>query len=268
MKIRELKENEPLRVEKVTSHKTGYILPSPGKSNNKTEVTRHETEYVIPSPGKSNNKTKVAGHETEYVIPSPGKSNNQAKVTEHETEYILLSPGKSNNKAKVTRHETEYILPSPGKSNNKIKTITIELDQIETIIITDGEIEKRTEEVSQNINAYYFGKTKYQNDVDTLKVQNIYFKNHSYVITYLLAKEWIWMPNGHIEGLFDVIKDVSIYLENVKDKKALREAKRVIKRIYNYSNPDNYLSIWELLFKQYEGLEEISSDVYTLKKRK
>lgn len=90
--------------------------------------------------------------------------------------------------------------------------------------------------------------------VVTLETKNIYFKNHSYVITYLLAKEFIAVNNGG--GWFDVIKDVSIHLENKNDKKALKETKRVIKEI------------WKLLFEQGEVLEEISSNIYTLKRTK
>ena len=105
--------------------------------------------------------------------------------------------------------------------------------------------------------------------VDTLETKNIYFKNHSYVVTYLLAKEFRAIHNGG--GWYDVIKNVSIHLENKNDKKALREAKKVIKEIYNYNsynNPTNYLSIWGLQLPQDEGLEKISKNAYTLKRTK
>ena len=180
---------------------------------------------------------------------------------------------KENEPLKVTRvtyHFPAWPDPSTGKVDKAAKPI--EDERIKTIIFTDGEIEKQNEEVSQDIEEYYIGKSKYHMTVDKLETKNIYFKNHSYVITYLLAKEF--MVKGHVRGWFDVIKDVSIYLENGKDKKALREAKKVIKEIYNYNsynNPTNYSSIWELLFKQYEGLEgleEISSNAYTLKRTK
>lgn len=180
---------------------------------------------------------------------------------------------KENEPLKVTRvtyHFPAWPDPSTGKLDKDAKPI--EDERIKTIIFTDGEIEKQTEEASQSIDEFYIGKSKYHMTVDTLETKNIYFKNHSYVVTYLLAKEFRAVNNGG--GWFDVIKDVSIYLENVKNKKALREAKKVIKEIYNYNsynNPTNYSSIWELLFKQYEepeGLEEVSSNAYTLKKTK
>ena len=149
----------------------------------------------------------------------------------------------------VTKHLT--VPTSPGKIDEETKVI--EDERIKTIIFTDGEIEKQTEEASQNIEEYYIGKSKYHMTVDTLETKNIYFKNHSYVITYLLAKEF--MIKGHVRGWFDVIKDVSIYLENGKDKKALREAKKFIKQINECNDYTNYLSIWGLQLPQDEELE-------------
>lgn len=162
----------------------------------------------------------------------------------------------------VTKHLT--VPTSPVKENEKSKVI--EDERIKTIIFTDGEIEKQTEEASQSIDEYYIGKSKYHMTVDTLETKNIYFKNHSYVITYLLAKEF--MVKGHVRGWFDVIKDVSIYLENGKDKKALREAKRFIKQINECNDYTNYLSSWGLQLPQDEGLEKISKNAYTLKRTK
>ena len=162
----------------------------------------------------------------------------------------------------VTKHLT--VPTSPGKIDEETKVI--EDKRIKTIIITDGEIEKQTEETTQDINEFYIGKSKYQMTVDTLKIKNIYFKNHSYVVTYLLAKEFRAIHNGG--GWLDVIKDVSIHLENKNDKKALREAKRFIKKIYECNDYTNYLSIWGLQLPEDERLEKISKNAYTLKRTK
>ena len=172
---------------------------------------------------------------------------------------------KENEPLKVTRvtyHFPAWPDPSTGKVDKDAKPI--EDERIKTIIFTDGEIEKQTEETFQSIEEYYIGKSKYHMTVDTLETKNIYFKNHSYVITYLLAKEF--MIKGHVRGWFDVIKDVSIYLENGKDKKALREAKIFIKQINECNDYTNYLSSWGLQLPEYEELEKISKNAYTLKK--
>lgn len=174
---------------------------------------------------------------------------------------------KENEPLKVTRvtyHFPAWPDPSTGKIDKDAKPI--EDERIKTIIFTDGEIEKQTEEASQNIKEFYIGKSKYHMTVDTLETKNIYFKNHSYVITYLLAKEFRAVNNGG--GWFDVIKNVSIHLENKNDKKALREAKRFIKQINGCNDYTNYLSSWGLQLPEYEELEKISKNAYTLKKTK
>ena len=174
---------------------------------------------------------------------------------------------KENEPLKVTRvtyHFPAWPDPSTDKVDKDAKPI--EDERIKTIIFTDGEIEKQTEETFQSIDEFYIGKSKYHMTVDTLETKNIYFKNHSYVITYLLAKEF--MIKGHVRGWFDVIKDVSIHLENKNDKKALREAKRFIKQINECNDYTNYLSSWGLQLPEYEELEKISKNAYTLKKTK
>lgn len=144
---------------------------------------------------------------------------------------------------------------------------TIEDERIKMQIFTDGEIEKESEQVSQNIEEYYIGETKYQYDVDTLKSKKIYFKNHSYVITYLIAKEFI--TKGNITGWFYVVKEVSIYLKDLKDKKALRSVKKAIKEIDKQNNSVDFSSIFAMLFseeKEKLETENITTNVYRLKK--
>ena len=154
----------------------------------------------------------------------------------------------------VTKNFPAWQNPSNGKIDKEAKGF--EDKRIKTIIITDGEIEKQTEETTQDINEFYIGKSKYHMTVDTLKTKNIYFKNYSYVITYLLAKEFR-ANKGNGGGWYDIIKDVSIHIENKKDIKALREAKRIIKEINSYTDNSPWLDI-----------NEISKNIYTLKRIK
>lgn len=147
----------------------------------------------------------------------------------------------------------------------------VELRQIQMKVYTDGEIDKECEEITQSIDEYYIGKRKYRYDVDTLKTKDIYFKNHSYVIAYLLANKW--MTLGTIKGWFDVVEGVSIFLPNSKDRKALRSAKQVIRRIENHKRSIDYSSVATMLFSQGRGIdkietEQISGNVYSLKKVK
>lgn len=146
---------------------------------------------------------------------------------------------------------------------------TVELKQIQMRVFTDGEIEKESEEISQNIEEYYIGKRKYRYAVDTLKTKNIYLKNYSYVITYLITKEFL--TAGNIKGWHNVVKDISIYLQNPKDKKALKSAKQAIKTIENHNKIVAHSSLFGMLFSKDKGLEKfetkkISENIYSLRK--
>ena len=147
----------------------------------------------------------------------------------------------------------------------------IEIKQIQMKVFTDGEIIRESEEVSESIEEYYIGKKKYEPYVDTLKTKIVFFKNHSYVITYLIAQECTTV--GNIRGWFDIINDVSIYLKNPKDKKALRNAKQAIREIQNHNSSVNYSSLFTMLFSQTRGFEQFKSEkmtenIYSLKRTK
>lgn len=184
--------------------------------------------------------------------------------------FIELKENEPLEVIEITYHMVIPRVPNPYTGKREVESDTVEDKRIQMRIFTDGEIEKQTEETSQNIEEYYIGKKKYQYDVDTLKIKNIYFKNHSYVITYIIANEI--MTIGNVTGWFSVIKDVSIYLSNPKDKKALKCAKQVIREIANHNNSVDYSSLFGMLFSRGKGLqkfetEEISKNVYSLKKQ-
>jgi len=145
-----------------------------------------------------------------------------------------------------------------------------EWKRIQMRIYTDGEIASEDEEISQKINEYYIGRRKYPYDVNRLKTKNVYFKNHSYVITYTIAEQF--MTVGNIHGWFDVVKDVSVYLENSKDRRALKTAKQVIRGIENFNKSVDYSSIFTMYLspKPIERFqsEKISKNVYCLRKVK
>lgn len=166
---------------------------------------------------------------------------------------------------------TEHFEPPTFDWQEASKSNIIEAKKIQTKIFTDGEIAKESDEISSNISEYYIGKKQYQYAVDTLKTKTIYFKNHSYVITYLLAQELVTM--GNVTGWFDVVKEISIYLKNPEDKKALKNAKQAIKEIKIHNRSVDYSSLITMLCSQNNKLrnfetEEISKNVYSLRKTK
>lgn len=118
--------------------------------------------------------------------------------------------------------------------------ITIEIPKIMTIVYTDGEIFKESETETYNIKSYYFGTKKYEGKVESLKKKNIYIKNHSFAVIYTIAEESKIVEN--VGGLFDVIKEVKIYLKDINDKKALQSAQHVIESNKTFSRSIDYSS--------------------------
>ena len=95
------------------------------------------------------------------------------------------------NVIEVYKHEG---IPSFGL-DNKSNDSTLEFKQIHTMVFTDGEFLKESEEKIKNIKEYYIGNKKYEYRVDTLKTRDIFLKNYSYAIVYLVAQEWITVGN-------------------------------------------------------------------------
>ena len=168
---------------------------------------------------------------------------------------------------------SQYFKMPPVDSNEQENPNIIQSKIIQTKVFTDGEIAKESEKISKNISEYHIGKKKYQYDVSLnntyiLNTKDVFFKNYSYVITYLLAKEM--RSIGNVTGWFDIIKDVSIYLENLKDKKSLKKAKQAIKEIQNSINSVNYSSLFSMLFSQRKisndfEINELTKNIYSLK---
>lgn len=116
----------------------------------------------------------------------------------------------------------------------------VEIPKIRTIVYTDGEIFNESELETYNIEKYYFGTKEYEGKVELLKKKKIYIRNHSFVVVYKLAEEFKIV--GNVAGLFDVIKEVKIYLKDTHDKKALRNARNIIDSERSFSSSINYSS--------------------------
>ena len=176
--------------------------------------------------------------------------------------FIELNEGKPLNVVEAILHSKA---PTPG---GPLKWSPVEMTKIRTVIFTDGEIEKECDEKIEKTHDYYINGSKYNGKIDTVKTKNIYFKNHSYVITYLIAEEF--RNTGRIAGSFDVIKDVSIYLNDVNDMSALREAKQVIKQIEKSNRSVDFPSLFSMCFGPRKEIDiepkKISKNIYTLKR--
>lgn len=168
---------------------------------------------------------------------------------------------------RVSKHTT-YIIPEPVVDGIEPE-MTVENVPIEMMVFTDGVIERECDEKSTPIDEYYIGKKKFEYDVDTLETKNVYFKDFSFIISYLIGQELCTV--GNVKGWFSVVKELKIYVKNSKDKRALKNAKRAIKAIKNYNNSVNYSSLFTMMLSQGRELqeieiEEISDNIYTLKR--
>lgn len=77
---------------------------------------------------------------------------------------------------------------------------------------------------------------------------------------------------GNISGWFFVIKDITIYLKDLNDKRALKDAKQVIKDIYKLNFQQDYSSILTTINNQMSGLshfelDNVNKNVLTLSRK-
>lgn len=152
-----------------------------------------------------------------------------------------------------------------GKDERKLSKI--ELDRVKMILFTDAKNVREDEVVTESIKQYVINEKNYDHDVDTLKTTQLYLDDYSYAIRYLITSEWT--RYGNIGGWFDVIRDITIYLKDINDKKTLQEAKRMIKMIDEYSNKVNFSSFRKYLSTSIvldNDFERVKENIYTLKR--
>ena len=157
-----------------------------------------------------------------------------------------------------------------GNSSSSFKPPKIEEVRVYSKIYTDGEIIEILNSEPKEIDEYKIGNFKYEYPVDTLIKQRIHIKNANYILAVTVAKENIRLgTTGRMWA--NVIKDSEIFLNNKKDKKALKNAKKTLMSIKGPANPQ---TTFEALFgniNQYDsGLkyEPIKKHIFQLKKEK
>lgn len=155
--------------------------------------------------------------------------------------------------------------PFLGKTDNKI----IKDNIITTKILTDGEIiQLEPSDNEQNIikiPEYQINGKIYP--IDVIKKDKIKLINANYCLKVTCVKEFIRGKFGG--GLFEVIKNIEIYLKNKKDKTALKNIKKTLNLI---SQPRNYnQSIYSYLLGNYTTKQDFEYEkqepnIYKLKK--
>lgn len=144
---------------------------------------------------------------------------------------------KENDKFRLL-NSTQYIyfnaLPNPDGSEPKNKTIKTSRGVIRTSILTDGEIKSITDLDSKE---FVLPKHLGNVEADVKEAKDLELINHNYVIKVLTELEYRKFNNGG--GLFEVIRDIEVYIKDKKDKETLKNIKKTLNLIYAPKNKPN-----------------------------
>lgn len=172
--------------------------------------------------------------------------------------YKILEDGVPMQTKKVIKHiEVPNLIPT-----SKPKEVT----KFYARIFTDGKVYK-VDSKEEKISEYKI-KNKTYNDVDTLKINDIYLKDYTYVIVYEVAKEVKKYNMGFYKS--DVTKDINIYLKTKNDKEALKRVKETIKEVKSQTR-DEFMRLFpsQIKSKIKSNIRELyhkDSNTYILKK--
>ena len=143
-------------------------------------------------------------------------------------------------------------------------------EKICTYVYTDGEIVDSEVVCVENTSKFVFSNGKaYDQRIDKVMTKNLYLKDYTYAITYVIAEEY--MQVGKVVGFFKVVKDTGVYFKDKVNWKAIRAVCNAITDISEQNTGGNYNSILDVaLGKQKKSRrfkEEVLEDkVYRLVK--
>lgn len=154
----------------------------------------------------------------------------------------------------------------PGK---KDKEQIIEIPIVQSVLFTDGTIVK-TDEVLKDSNRINIDGIKEQK-INIKKTKYVYLTNFTYAVVYLIAKEDLIMQN--CGGTFDTVKNVSIYLNDKQDKKAIEKVRQVLKLNAKNSEKIDTSSVFSLAISEAIGKvkscgEEVNKNIYLVKAKR
>ena len=154
----------------------------------------------------------------------------------------------------------------PGK---KDKEQIIEIPIVQSVLFTDGTIVK-TDEVVKESNRINIEGIKEQK-INIKKTKYVYLTNFTYAVVFLIAKEDLIMQN--CGGTFDTVKNVSIYLNDKQDKKAIEKVRQVLKLNAKNSEKIDTSSVFSLAISEAIGKvkscgKEVSKNIYLVKAKR
>jgi hypothetical protein len=124
--------------------------------------------------------------------------------------------------------------PNPNDTMSKNKTIKTSRGVISTKILTDGQIKSVTDLDSiEFVLPTYFRNA----GADVEEVKDLELINYNYVIRILTQLEY--KEFNRDKGLFEIIKDIEVYIRDKKDKETLRNIKKTLNLIYGPKDRPN-----------------------------
>lgn len=135
-------------------------------------------------------------------------------------------------KHKILDDNQEIEIIEGGKTRPRRK-------KVKTMIYTDGNVINCSKKDVIHDEFIINGKL-YEVNGSTFKKTKLAFEDANYVIKVITVNEWT--TDGNIHGLFDVIKDIDIYLKNPKDKKTLKIVKKTVTEINRNPTECYYLT--------------------------
>ena len=113
------------------------------------------------------------------------------------------------------------------ESQVPVSDVNVERDIIKTKIFTDGQIKEITP-IEASLS--YLPKKLSNIRFDEIESSELELSNHTYVIRVLTALEVLKLRKA--AGLFEIIKEVEIYLKDKKDKDAINAVKKTLEILY------------------------------------
>ena len=153
------------------------------------------------------------------------------------------------------------------KENEAFKGKT-KIPRIYSHIFTDGIIVKEETSDPIDIDRYLLNGKPYQEEINTLIKRKIYISNATYIVKVTYASNFL---NTRLTyGMFDLIEESKIYIDNPQNKTALKKIKETLSLAYTKSR-DYYslrrLSLDPERYSRYVKYSKERPNIYILIKK-
>ena len=144
-----------------------------------------------------------------------------------------------------------------ASDNNNSREIT----KFKQLVFTDGVVEKVDESRIENINKARISNIRFKN-IDTLEIKDVSLKDYNFIIVVTVSEEKrLCKPYSK----YFLIRDVSYYLSDNKNKEALKNVKKICKEMNDYLE---FFSIDEIVMDVLEvvdSINKVKDGIFTLK---